>query len=61
MVDKKLINDSHLVESSQSDTIEVPTASNAENVNKDMVKHVEELRRSTRLRKRPERYGFQDD
>ena len=46
-VDNELINDSHLVESSQSDTIEVPTASNTENANKDMVKPVEELRRST--------------
>ena len=46
-VDMELINDSHLVESSQSDTIEVPTASNTENVNNDMLKPVEELRRST--------------
>ena len=60
-VDKELINDSHSVESSQSDTIEVPAASNTENVNKDMAKPLEELHRSTQLRKNPERYGFQDD
>ena len=53
----ELINDSKLVESKQSETIEV---ANIENVNGDMIKPVEELRRSTQLRKRPERYGFQD-
>ena len=55
--DEKLINDSKLVESNQSDAIEV---SNTENINEDMIKPVEELRRSTQLRKKPEKYGFQD-
>ena len=56
--DEELISDSKLVESNQSETID---PSNTENVNEDVIKPVEEVRRSTRLRKRPERYGFQDD
>ena len=43
-----MINDSKLVESNQSEATE---PSNTENVNEDMIKPMEELRRSTRLRK----------
>jgi len=57
-VDKELSSDS---QSSQSETIEIPATSNTVNDNKDIAKPVEELRLSTRLRRKPERYGFQDD
>ena len=57
-VDKELSSDSQSI---QSETIEIPATSNTENDNKDIAKPVEELLRSTRLRRRPERYGFQDD
>ena len=57
-VDKELSSES---QSSQSETIEIPASSKTENDNKDIPKPVEEFRRSTRLWKRRERYGFQDD
>ena len=57
-VDKELTSDSQSI---QSETIEIPATSNTENDNKDIVKPVEEFLRTTRLRRRPEKYGFQDD
>eukprot|EP00795_Rhopilema_esculentum_P008780 gene8780-14810_t len=49
------LNGANAIPPGQLDTVEVPIT---ENVRCEMVEPVEQLRRSTRFRKKPERYGF---
>jgi len=50
----------NVAEPEQSDTVQIPTPI-TENADDNIAEAVQQLRRSTRLRKKPERYGNQDD
>ena len=50
----------NVAEPEQSDTVQIPTPI-TENADDNIAEAVQQLRRSTRLRKKPERYGIQDD
>ena len=58
--DAKLFHEANVAELGQSDTVHIPTPI-IENADGDIAEPVQQLRRSTRLRKKPERYGIQDD
>ena len=58
--DAKLLHEGNVAELGQSDTVHFPTPI-IEDADGDMAEPVQQLRRSTRLRKKPERYGIQDD
>ena len=49
-----------IAEPEQSDTVQIPTPI-TENADDNITEAVQQLRRSTRLCKKPERYGIQDD
>ena len=50
----------NVAELGQSDTVQIPIPI-IENADDNIVESVQELHRSTRLRKEPERYGIQVD
>ena len=56
--DATLLYEGNVAELGQSDTVPTPITGNADG---NMTEPVQQLRRSTRLRKKPERYGIQDD
>ena len=53
-------HEGNVAELGQSDTVQIPIPI-IENADDNIVESVQELRRSTRLRKEPERYGIQVD
>ena len=58
--DAKLLHEGNAAELGQSDTAHIPTPI-IENADGDIAEPVLQLRSSTRLSKKPERYGIQDD
>ena len=58
--DANLIHEGNVAELGQSDTVQIPKPI-IEDADGNMAEPVQQLRRSTRLRKKPDRYGIQDD
>ena len=56
--DATLLHEGNVAELGQSDTVPTPIIENADG---NITEPVQQLLRSTRLRKEPERYGIQDD